>query len=59
MQEARKMGLNVPFIILTGFGDGGLGNELIERGAADFVSKEELGADMLVSKISAVVDKNN
>ncbi|MCH8157402.1 MAG: response regulator, partial [Nitrospinae bacterium] len=44
MEEARKSNNKTPFIILTGFGDGGLGADLIKRGAAGFRTKDTLTA---------------
>ncbi|KMP10463.1 hypothetical protein UR09_06165 [Candidatus Nitromaritima sp. SCGC AAA799-A02] len=55
MNEARKLGVTTPFIFLTGFGDGGLGDELMKRGAADFIRKDELDAETLAKKILKAV----
>jgi len=51
MLKARDMGINTPFIIMTGWGDGGLGEEVIKRGAFDFACKGDLNSEMLSNKI--------
>lgn len=58
MVEARGMGITTPFIILTGWGDGGLGEEVVKRGAFDFACKGDLNSEMLADKISRATKAN-
>lgn len=55
MEEGRKLNNKTPFIILTGFGDGGLGADLIKRGVAGFLTKDALSSEVLTQKIREVL----
>ena len=47
LQEAQSRGISVPIIVLTGYGDERVAVELMKAGAADYLSKARLSADLL------------
>ena len=47
LREARRRGISVPTIVLTGYGDESVAVDLMEAGAADYFSKDRLSADLL------------
>lgn len=55
LKEARALGKNAPFILVTGFGDMEFGEELVSRGATDYITKDSLTQQNLQNKISAVL----
>lgn len=55
LEATRALGKNVPFILITGFGDMKFGEELISRGAADYITKDTLTLENLQTKINAVL----
>ena len=57
LKAVRSMGKSVPIILVTGFGDWVLGEELIARGATDYITKEALTLENLQYKINAVVSE--
>lgn len=55
IQEVKKTGNKIPFIIMTGYGDSTLKDELIKAGASEYLSKDELTLENLQYKINHVV----
>ncbi len=51
LREARSRGIRVPIIVLTGYGDEQLAVELMKAGAADYLSKARLSADLLAQSL--------
>ena len=58
IKALQDVGNHTPFIMLTAFGDDTLGNELIEQGAFDFISKADLNKDILKAKILKAAAKS-
>jgi PAS domain S-box-containing protein len=51
LREAARLGLNVPFVMLTGQGDEHTAVELMKAGAADYIPKAKLTADVLEQRL--------
>ena len=51
LREARSRGIRVPIIALTGYGDEQVAVELMKAGAADYLSKARLSADLLAQSL--------
>lgn len=51
LQEAQSRGIAVPIIVLTGYGDERVAVELMKAGAADYLSKARLSADLLAQSL--------
>ena len=47
LREAKTRGISVPVIVLTGYGDESVAVDLMKAGAADYLSKDRLSADLL------------
>jgi len=47
LREAKSRGISVPMIVLTGYGDEYVAVDLMKAGAADYLSKDRLSADLL------------
>ena len=47
LTEAKRRGIAAPFIVLTGYGDDQTAAELMKAGAADYLAKARLSADLL------------
>ena len=55
LKETRALGKNAPFILVTGFGDNEFGEELVNRGAAGYITKDSMTLENLRNKINAVI----
>ena len=51
IQEMQKSGYHLPCILLTGYGDDELKQELLQQGAFDYLSKRDLSLSSLETKI--------
>ncbi|MFQ5449278.1 MAG: CBS domain-containing protein [Nitrospinaceae bacterium] len=57
LKTLKDSGNHTPVIIMTAFGDEGWGEELIQKGAFDFISKDHLNLEVLQDKISKAASK--
>ncbi|WP_415378643.1 bacterio-opsin activator domain-containing protein [Halosimplex sp. TS25] len=48
----------VPIVVLTGLRDEGVGIEAVERGAQDYLVKDEVTSDLLVRSIHHAIERN-
>lgn len=55
VRKARELGVMVPFIMLTGFGDEQTAVDLMKAGAADYIPKGSLTPDRLAQSLRGVV----
>ncbi len=55
VRAAREMGVLVPFIMLTGFGDEQTAVELMKAGAADYIPKNSLTPERLALSLRGVL----
>lgn len=58
IKEAKKSGIDTPFIIITGYGNEDLAEELIKEGATDYLSKDQLNLKTLQNKITAALSNS-
>ncbi len=59
MLNAREMKIDTPFILLTALGDNEFGKELVNKGAFDFLTKDNLSSKELIEKINRAIDHKN
>jgi signal transduction histidine kinase len=57
MKDLKKEGLDIPFILLTGYGDRDIDVLAMESGAADYLEKEKIGPGMLEHTIRYAMER--
>jgi DNA-binding NtrC family response regulator len=56
LRKVKSLGINIPFVVLTAFGDIPTAVEAMKLGAVDFIRKGETSPDELITRIRDIIE---